>query len=453
MQNPVPVAHILFAILILSTHAAFAGFTVDSAAAALPNAPAVNEPIAFAVAATDAEGAPLTYAWDFGDGSTGTGDSPVHAFVAEGTYAVAVTISNGTDTTIQSLTLTVAGTPAAEVASRFQVQRLLLEKEEVLQAISKAGLSLNAGDVATAELIMSEAVSAAQILGIDANSPATTAAFNKAENVQKAFARFVTAVQQAQQKVAASSNQTSVKKIKLLQSVLRKSAGLDKLIIKSALFYEGVATTNGGFHVSGSVVKIHVKLSESARNVQLVMLTSGATGTNIATVILPDAIVTGKYLVTMGPDKGAVSFALYVDGKRWGGIILNNLGPAALAKRGAEGFDGRYIFIATVKQSFQSFPVGFTFTGMATVTNGLMHITSNSLPPINTVINQDGTVSFTGFNLTNDRVNFKGTFTPSNGNLLAGVHNGTFDGIGHGNYTGVTSDPGSFIGIWTALKQ
>jgi PKD repeat protein len=453
MQN-FPAAKVLLAILALSAHSLLAGFTVDSAAAALPATPAINEPVSFAVAATDADGILLTYTWDFGDGSTGSGPSPVHAFIAAGTYTVAVTISNGTDESTQSLPVSIAGTPAAEVASSFQAQLHLLEKEDVIEALSKAGISLNASDLASANIFMSQALSAAQKLGVDAATPATAALFgSKAATAQKAFAKFVTTVEMAQQKVAAASTQAPAKKIKLLQSVLRKSAGLDKLITKSALFYQGVATTNGGFHVSGNVVKIHVTLSASAKNVQLVMLTSGAPGTNIATAVLPDAIVTGNYLVTMGPDKGAVSFALYVDGKRWGGIILNNLGPAALAKRGADGFDGRYIFIATVKQSFQSFPVGFTFTGMATVTNGLMHITSNSLPPINTVINQDGTVSFTGFNLTNDRVNFKGTFTPSNGNLIAGVHNGTFDGIGHGNYTGVTSDPGSFIGIWTALKQ
>jgi subtilisin len=43
----------------------------------------------------DPDGDPLTYAWDFGDGSTGTGVNPNHAYTAGGTYAVTLVVNDG----------------------------------------------------------------------------------------------------------------------------------------------------------------------------------------------------------------------------------------------------------------------------------------------------------------------------------------------------------------------
>lgn len=43
----------------------------------------------------DADGDPLLYAWDFGDGTRGTGATAVHAFVAPGTYTVRLTVGDG----------------------------------------------------------------------------------------------------------------------------------------------------------------------------------------------------------------------------------------------------------------------------------------------------------------------------------------------------------------------
>ena len=37
---------------------------------------------------------PLTYAWDFGDGATGTGAKPTHTYAANGTYTVTLTVTN-----------------------------------------------------------------------------------------------------------------------------------------------------------------------------------------------------------------------------------------------------------------------------------------------------------------------------------------------------------------------
>ena len=43
---------------------------------------------------TDPNGLSLTYAWDFGDGSTGTGASPGHTYGTAGTYTVKLTVSD-----------------------------------------------------------------------------------------------------------------------------------------------------------------------------------------------------------------------------------------------------------------------------------------------------------------------------------------------------------------------
>ena len=54
-----------------------------------------GQPIAFnGSASTDPNGLSLTYAWDFGDGSTGTGVSPSHSYGTAGTYTVKLTVSD-----------------------------------------------------------------------------------------------------------------------------------------------------------------------------------------------------------------------------------------------------------------------------------------------------------------------------------------------------------------------
>ncbi len=54
-------------------------------------------------ASNDPDGTIQSYAWDFGDGNTGTGSSPAHSFAAGGTYDVTLTVTDdasatGTDT-------------------------------------------------------------------------------------------------------------------------------------------------------------------------------------------------------------------------------------------------------------------------------------------------------------------------------------------------------------------
>jgi PKD repeat protein len=44
---------------------------------------------------SDPDGDALTYSWDFGDGTTGTGVNPIHTYTAAGAYNVMLTVSDG----------------------------------------------------------------------------------------------------------------------------------------------------------------------------------------------------------------------------------------------------------------------------------------------------------------------------------------------------------------------
>jgi PKD repeat protein len=67
---------------------------LTSATMASPNPAGAGQTITFTAPATDANGDPLTYAWNFGDGSNSTLVSPTHAFPVAGTYTVTVTVSD-----------------------------------------------------------------------------------------------------------------------------------------------------------------------------------------------------------------------------------------------------------------------------------------------------------------------------------------------------------------------
>ena len=68
---------------------------ISSGPTATPNPALVNQSIVFSVTATDLDVDTLTYAWDFKDGTNGSGASPSHTYTTPGTYAVAVSVSDG----------------------------------------------------------------------------------------------------------------------------------------------------------------------------------------------------------------------------------------------------------------------------------------------------------------------------------------------------------------------
>jgi len=78
-----------------------------------PNGPysgMVNATVAFdGTGSTDTDGTISSYAWSFGDGSTGTGSAPTHTYVAEGTYNVALTVTDDGGLTDTAMTTAAIG--------------------------------------------------------------------------------------------------------------------------------------------------------------------------------------------------------------------------------------------------------------------------------------------------------------------------------------------------------
>ncbi len=84
-----------------------------------PNNPPVASPTAtpssgpapltvqFAANASDPEGDPLSYHWDFGDGASSSEANPIHTYLAAGTFVAWLTVSDGTASTSAPLTIVV----------------------------------------------------------------------------------------------------------------------------------------------------------------------------------------------------------------------------------------------------------------------------------------------------------------------------------------------------------
>jgi PKD repeat protein len=85
-----------------------------------------NQTIAFAGSASnDADGDALTYSWEFGDGATGTGVSPSHAYTTLGSFTVTLTVNDGNTTSAPvTATVTISNqAPAANAGGPYSAVR------------------------------------------------------------------------------------------------------------------------------------------------------------------------------------------------------------------------------------------------------------------------------------------------------------------------------------------
>ena len=86
-----------------------------------PTRPAGSAPHAaryFTASATDAEGNPLTYMWDFGDGITATLANTAHIYTAKGPYTARLTVSDGQLQTFSNpIYITVGSRPVVTVTT------------------------------------------------------------------------------------------------------------------------------------------------------------------------------------------------------------------------------------------------------------------------------------------------------------------------------------------------
>ena len=66
----------------------------------------------------DPEGQPITYSWDFGDGTSSTASNPVHTYTQAGQYVARLTVSDGVNSSISTpLTISVGSAPTATIDS------------------------------------------------------------------------------------------------------------------------------------------------------------------------------------------------------------------------------------------------------------------------------------------------------------------------------------------------
>ena len=68
--------------------------TITMAPSAAPGVAGIGQTVAFSVAAVDEDGDPITYTWDFGDGSVGSGADVTHAYAAAGSFTATVTVAD-----------------------------------------------------------------------------------------------------------------------------------------------------------------------------------------------------------------------------------------------------------------------------------------------------------------------------------------------------------------------
>jgi PKD repeat protein len=76
-------------------------------------------PVTFTDASVDTEGTISSWAWDFGDGTTSSDESPHHAFQDAGTYTVSLTVSDGTNSAKKTVQLTVAPHPKPKASFTY----------------------------------------------------------------------------------------------------------------------------------------------------------------------------------------------------------------------------------------------------------------------------------------------------------------------------------------------
>lgn len=61
---------------------------------ASPRSPAINQSVSFSSDARDPDDLPLSYAWDFGDGTTSLSATPTHSYATANSYIVSLTVSD-----------------------------------------------------------------------------------------------------------------------------------------------------------------------------------------------------------------------------------------------------------------------------------------------------------------------------------------------------------------------
>jgi len=118
----------------------------------------VGVPVSFnGSGSSDPDGDALTYAWDFGDLSKGTGVSPTHAYATTGTFTVSLTVTDNGSPNLSNTATTTATISNEIAATAFQLQTGAIKprtgKPRYCFAVQPVG-----GDYANTDVLLSTIV-------------------------------------------------------------------------------------------------------------------------------------------------------------------------------------------------------------------------------------------------------------------------------------------------------
>jgi PKD repeat protein len=96
---------------------------IVSPALAIPSPANVEQQISFTVSTVDTSGATVTYSWDFGDGSTGSGSALFHSYATAGIYVATVTASSPYGSITSSVPVTIQPPLSMTITQLIQSSR------------------------------------------------------------------------------------------------------------------------------------------------------------------------------------------------------------------------------------------------------------------------------------------------------------------------------------------
>ncbi|MBE3120971.1 MAG: PKD domain-containing protein [Thermoplasmata archaeon] len=122
--------------------------------------------------------APYTYAWDFGDGNTGTGETPTHAYTEAGVFNVTLTVTDS-----------LAATASAETTATITAPQPVIEIGEITGGLFKVkAIIKNTGDAAATDVAWSVKLAGGIILlGKETTGTIPTIAAGGEETVSSTF--------------------------------------------------------------------------------------------------------------------------------------------------------------------------------------------------------------------------------------------------------------------------
>jgi PKD repeat protein len=107
----------------------------------------IGDAQAFGISATDADGDPVTFSWNFGDGATATGATASHTYTAPGTFSVVVSANDGQGAVVTAQTSVTIDPPVIK----------LTKQSKKTKAGKKNPIAVNASSAAVVKITLARA--------------------------------------------------------------------------------------------------------------------------------------------------------------------------------------------------------------------------------------------------------------------------------------------------------